>query len=251
MEFPHDEPQFCSYPAPKPPVAVPLVTTEPHPCPYLPDRQASLRAFRIQRLEGDLYHQFMDASFRRSGQFIYQPVCVGCRSCIPIRVNVRAFKPNKSQRRCWRQNQDLRIEITKPDCSDEKFELYQRYLAGWHGQRDAPLDKVGLQSFLYSSPVDTLEFSYRDEGGRLLAIGICDVCTLSLSSVYYFFDPAHAQRGLGNFGVLKELQFARDRGIGYYYLGYWVQNSPAMSYKANFRPHELLGPDNKWRLGDQ
>jgi len=199
-------------------------------------------------MSGDLYHQFMDASFRRSGQVIYQPVCSGCRSCIPIRVHVPTFKPNKSQRRCWRLNQDLHVQIAIPQFTDEKFNLYQRYLAHWHRQTDTPLDKTGLQNFLYASPVDTLEFTYRDEAGQLLAIGICDVCSLSVSSVYFFFDPDQSQRGLGNFGVLKELQFARNHGLGYYYLGYFVPESATMAYKVNFRPHELLGPDNKWRF---
>ena len=76
---------------------------------------------------------------------------------------------------------------------------------------------------------------------------ICDVCPESLSSVYFYFDPAEARRGLGTFGAVYEIEFARARGIGHYYLGYWVAGCQAMDYKANFRPCEILHPDGVWR----
>jgi arginine-tRNA-protein transferase len=83
----------------------------------------------------------------------------------------------------------------------------------------------------------------------LLAVGICDVCRESLSSVYFYFDPDQASRGLGNFGAITELAYAATNKIQYWYLGYWVRGCPAMEYKANFRPHEILHPDGEWRPG--
>jgi arginine-tRNA-protein transferase len=97
--------------------------------------------------------------------------------------------------------------------------------------------------------VETLEFTYRDSAGRLLAAGICDVCRQSLSSVYFYHDPAEASRGLGTFGALWEIRAAAELGIPYYYLGYWVAGCDTMDYKASFRPYELLHPDGVWRAG--
>jgi arginine-tRNA-protein transferase len=73
------------------------------------------------------------------------------------------------------------------------------------------------------------------------------VCARSLSSVYFYFDPAHARRGLGTYGAMREIELARQRGIAHYYLGYWVQPCGAMRYKDEFRPNELLGADGTWR----
>jgi arginine-tRNA-protein transferase len=80
----------------------------------------------------------------------------------------------------------------------------------------------------------------------LAAIGIADVCTRSFSSVYFYFDPELSERGLGTFGALHELQWASQRGIPYYYLGFWVNGCEKMNYKSNFRPYQLLGHDGLW-----
>jgi leucyl-tRNA---protein transferase len=237
--------QFSHYPAIPAPVDLRLVTLPPHPCPYLPGRESTSRAFYIHRLSPDLYQAFMDAGFRRSGKLIYQPACAGCRACQPIRVLTARFAASKSQRRCWRRNQDLTISIGSPDPTEEKFALYQRYVAHWHRSDD--VSRESFESFLYESPVHTLEFSYRDLHGRLLAVGICDLSSRSLSSVYFFFDPAEAKRGLGTYGALWEIYWARAQHLPHYYLGYYVGSCGSMSYKANYRPHEILCGDGIWR----
>ena len=240
-----------------PPRAVRLTVLPPHACPYLPGRTATLRAFSVGRLDPDLYHGFMDAGFRRSGRMVYQPVCDGCRRCVPIRVPTDRFRPDKTQRRCVRRNADLTVTPGPPTLTDEKLELYRRYVSQWHdkpgGDADADADtdavngRASLEAFLYASPVATKEFAYRDGDGRLLAVGIADVCRRSVSSVYFYFDPDHRGRSLGTFGACHEIAWAAAAGIPHYYLGYWVSGCRKMAYKANFRPYELLGPDAAWR----
>ena len=163
-----------------PPRAVRLTVLPPHACPYLPGRTATLRAFSVGRLDPDLYHGFMDAGFRRSGRMVYQPVCDGCRRCVPIRVPTDRFRPDKTQRRCVRRNADLTVTAGPPMLTDEKLDLYQRYVGQWHdkatgGAADADGSRASLEAFLYASPVATTEFTYRDAAGRLLAVGIADV----------------------------------------------------------------------------
>lgn len=237
---------FSYYPSLPAPIPLRLVEMPEHACPYLPGRVARSRGFWAEKLPGDLYPQFMDAAFRRSGRVLYQPTCNGCRQCVPIRVPVGRFQPSTSQRRAWRKNQDLVVSAGPPTLTDETFALYQKYIAGWHGT-PSPETRDGLEAFLYQSPVDSLEMRYRDPAGRLLAVGICDLSATTLSSVYFFFDPDHARRGLGTFGVLFELDWALRHGIAYYYLGYWVEGCDAMRYKALFRPSEVLGTDGVWR----
>jgi arginine-tRNA-protein transferase len=227
-----------------------LVVTPDHACAYFSDRSSRTRAFWASSIPADLYHRFMDAGFRRSGQVVYQPVCSGCRRCIPLRVPVARFTPDKSQRRCWRNNADLSVTIGPPEISAEKHALYERYRRHWHGSAEGE-DWDSFNSFLYESPVETLEFCYRDPTGKLLGVGICDVCEQSLSSVYFYFEPDEAKRGLGTYSALWELDFAHRSAIPYYYMGYWVSGCGAMEYKANFRPFELLGTDGVWREGGQ
>ena len=190
----HDQPAvapptFSHWPACPPPVRIPLTQLGGHPCPYLPRREACDRAFLADTLPPRLYHGLMDRGFRRSGKVIYQPTCRGCRACVPVRVRVDDFVPNKSHRRCLKRNADLSISETSLLPDEEKFELYQRYQRGRHGDT-GHLDWQSFVDFLYDSPIDTREFCYRDADGRLVAVGICDVCSASVSSVYFYYDPA-------------------------------------------------------------
>jgi arginine-tRNA-protein transferase len=252
-----DPQTFSHYPTWPPPVSVRLATIGEDACSYLPHRMSMIRAMLVREMPAEMYRQFMDAGFRRSGTLLYQPACRGCRACVPLRVPVESFRPSKSQRRCWRKNVDLTISIeSDPTPTDEKFQLYCRYLREWH-ERDlnaeypgatGELSRSSFESFLYDSPVDTVEFTYRDVSAKLLAVGICDISSESLSSVYCFFDPASARRALGTYAALREMEYARINRICYYYLGYWVSDCRTMSYKSDFRPYELLGTDGVWRV---
>ncbi|QOV87719.1 arginyltransferase [Humisphaera borealis] len=248
---PPDHPAtFSCYPAIPPPIRLSLVNTGEHACPYLPGRMSSNRAFWAEQIPPEVYHAFMDAGFRRSGKFVYQPVCRGCRQCISIRVPVKEFRASKSQRRCLRRNDDLRVAIGPPEPDAERFALYQKYVTQWHGKKpaDDPEDPYeSFCSFLYESPVDTVEYQYRDQGGRLIGVGICDLSPQSLSSVYFYHDPDESHRSLGTFSALREIGDCIDRGIPYYYLGYWVDQCTTMDYKSSYKPHQILHPDGIWR----
>lgn len=195
-----------------------------------------------------IYHGFMDAGFRRSGLMLYQPVCAGCRECRQIRVPTARFKPSKSQRRVERKNSDVEVVVRKPNPTREKFDIYQRYVLKWH-LHEKPSTWQEFAEFLYEYPSTSIEFEYHLDG-RVVAAGLCDVCEASLSSVYFYFDPDFAERSLGTFGAVAEINWARVRGIPHYYLGYFIRECTSMSYKANFRPYQLLGTDGVWREGD-
>jgi arginine-tRNA-protein transferase len=123
--------------------------------------------------------------------------------------------------------------------------MYVRYLRHQHDGTMSE-DADDFEEFLYKSMTDTLEMTYRKDG-RLVGVGIVDLCADCLSSVYYFFEPDESRRSLGVFGVLQEIEECRHRGLSHWYAGYFIAGCPQMSYKANFRPHELLGADGIWR----
>src|SRR5262249_18401175 len=154
------------YPAIPPARRTSLVTTPPHECPYLPDRLAENRAFLAQRVLPESYHELVDAGFRRSGRGVYQPPCPGWRASGAVPVPVERFRPSKSQRRVWRRNSDLSISVGPARCGDEDYALFARYMSRWHGS-DTARSRDDYESFLHDSPVDTLQFHYRDASGRL------------------------------------------------------------------------------------
>lgn len=221
-----------------------LVQGDFHQCPYLPGRVAREEMFRALEFPPELYHDFMDHGFRRSGYYFYRPVCPRCKECRPIRVVVPGHRLTKSLRRIINKNRDVALKIGKPRVTAEKHSLYCRYLEAQHnGYQSSAIED--LRRFLYNSAVHTLEFEYRLLD-RLIAVGIVDVCSRSLSTVYAYYEPEFSHRSLGTFSALEEIRFCREHGVPYYYLGYYVAGCKSMSYKNRFEPNEILDLSTLW-----
>lgn len=221
---------------------------EEHPCAYLPGRRARLLLVRPPDFTPGLYHAFMDLNFRRLGFLVYRAACERCQECHSLRVLVPEFEPRRTQRRCLARNRDLEVTVGRPEATEEKHALYERYLRLRHhgGQMTGAWDE--LTSFLYDAPPLTVEMTYR-AGDKLVAVGIADVEPRAMSAVYCYFDPDEEARAPGVFNVLSLVEECRRRGLPYLYLGYYVAGSPKMAYKAGFHPHEILSPDGRWRRG--
>ncbi len=221
------------------------------PCAYLPGRVAREQAFAAERLPGGLYHDLMDRGFRRAGHVFYRMRCPACRACVPIRVPVVPFTPTRSQRRVMRRNRDVTLQMAPAlrPARDEVLDVYGRYLAFQHPSTRQGESRESMEAFLYEDCVDTIEVSYRVDG-RLMGVSVLDVCERSWSSVYHFFEPDFARRSPGVFSVMAEIEICRRLGVPHYYLGYWIAECPAMAYKADYRPCEIL-ENGAWRVADR
>src|SRR5262249_40865431 len=95
-------------------------------------------------------------------------------------------------------------------------------------------------------PFPTQEWCYY-LGDRLVGVGYVDDLPGGLSAIYFYYDPDERGRSLGTWNVLSIIEHAARRGIPYVYLGYYVENSASMTYKARFVPNQLVGEDGQWR----
>jgi arginine-tRNA-protein transferase len=222
-----------------------LEPSPPSPCPYLAGRDSRLVVLRPERITPGLYRLFMDLNFRRLGPVVYRPACEGCRECRQLRVDVLLFRPNRAQRRCSKRNADVVADTGRPEATEEKHAVYRRYLEARHdGQMSGSWEE--FREFLQEAPPFAREVVFR-VGDRLLGAGIYDAGREAVSAVYFYFDPDLQDRSPGTFNVLWLLGEARRLGASWVYLGYHVAGSPRMSYKASFRPHQILGDDGRWR----
>ena len=80
----------------------------------------------------------------------------------------------------------------------------------------------------------------------MVLFSLADQQADALSAVYSLFDPLMEKRSLGTYMVLWMVRRAEQLELPYVYLGYWIEESPKMAYKARFRPLEGLGPDG-WK----
>jgi arginyl-tRNA--protein-N-Asp/Glu arginylyltransferase len=224
-----------------------LFLTLPHACGYFSQRAAQNLVLDPSAPHLDrMYPKALNQGFRRAGGHLYRPRCAHCQACRPCRVPVEAFTPDRSQKRCHKRNTDLVVIEAAPGYTEERFELYMRYLRHRHpGGGMDQAEPADFEQFLSApwSPTLFLEMRLAD---RLLGVAVTDVCVSGLSAVYTFFDPDHAARSLGTFGILSQIEMARQRGLEYLYLGYWIEGHPKMDYKRRFAGLETLG-DSGWK----
>jgi len=226
-----------------------IVIDQLSPCPYLAGRTARLPHRQpLKRLTLRQFDERLEIGDRRSGTMLYRPGCPSCTACEPIRLNLATFRPNATQRRTFRQGEQLlETRFALPTVDDARIDLFNlhRELRGLD-RGDEPIDTLGYEQFLTDSCCRTVELSYWHKG-QLVGVAITDVSLKALSAVYCFFDPRLTDLSIGTYSVLKQVELCRAQQRQFLYLGYYVAGSPHMIYKAKFHPHERRVNDN-WQL---
>ena len=247
------------------PIAPQFYVTAPQPCPYLPG-QSERKLFTA--LTGDGARALNDSlskqGFRRSQNVLYRPACSDCAGCLSARIRVADHKPGRSHRKVIRRNADLQREATSPWATEEQFSLFRRYLDSRHADGGmADMDIFEFAAMVEETPVRSrvIEYTGRAQDGdrtdsqgdrdrQLRAVCLTDVLDDGLSLVYSFYDPDLAARSLGTYMILDHVELARQVGLPYVYLGYWVPGSAKMAYKSRFDALEVF-IGGRWQdIGD-
>jgi arginine-tRNA-protein transferase len=245
-EHPRDTPQFY--------------LTAPSPCPYLPGREerkvfTHLVGERAPQLNDVLTH----GGFRRSQSIAYRPACEHCRACVSVRIVAAEFKETRSFRRLRQANEDIIGDMRAAVPTAEQYSLFRAYLDSRHSDGGmADMTVLDYSMMVEDSHVRTRIVEYRRRGpdtaihgrgqGPLYAVALTDVLSDGLSMVYSFYEPDEPQRSLGTYMILDHVAKARQMGLPYVYLGYWVDGSPKMDYKRRFLPQERLAPQGWERV---
>jgi len=224
------------------PIAPQFYVTAPQPCPYL-DGKMERKLFTA--LQGDsaskLNNSLSRQGFRRSQNVLYRPSCAECAACLSARINVSEFHPTKSQKRTLRRNRLIERQATSPWATEDQYALFRTYLDARHADGGmADMDVFEFSAMIEETPVRSRVIEYNDPAQKaLVAVSLTDVLADGLSMVYSFFAPDRRGSSLGTYMILDHIEIARETGLPYVYLGYWVPGSAKMGYKAKFSGLEV------------
>ena len=223
------------------PLAPQFYVTAPQPCPYLAGR---MERKLFTALQGDQSEKLNDSlskqGFRRSQNVLYRPSCSDCAACLSARIDVSAFQASKSQRRSINRNAHLTRHAASPWATEDQYALFRRYLDVRHADGGmADMDVFEFAAMIEETPIRSRVVEYTDPESRLTAVCLTDVLDDGLSMVYSFYEPGLPKQSLGSWMILDHVEIAREAGLPYVYLGYWVPGSPKMGYKATFSGLEV------------
>ncbi len=215
---------------------------EPRGCSYLASVQASLEYRLMVEVSPHELESMLVRGWRRFGPAYFRPACRPCHGCISVRLDVSRFEASPSQRRAWKRVQRFRIEVSSPQIEAKRLELHARWHAGRETSRGWEPTNLSEEEYAtqFAFPSSTgCEAAWFD-GDELVAVGLVDVTPQSVSAAYFFYDPSIARTSPGVANIMHCVQYARDVGARYVYLGYTVDGCRSLMYKGLFKPHEVL-----------
>lgn len=227
--------------------------SRPAVCPYLPDRVEQMVFTDLGSADNpaELHDQLSRNGFRRSQGIAYKPNCDRCSACIPVRVPVDRFAPGRTFRKLMKRNAGVEASLVPATARTDHYEMFRRYVRSRHSDGGmAHMSFDDYAAMVQDSPIPTRLAEFRTATGELWGACLTDLLDDGLSLVYSFFDPLYSDDSPGTQMILWHIAEAQRRGQPYVYLGYWISQSPKMSYKRRFRPMEAYGPDGWYPLDD-
>jgi|TARA_B100001741_G_scaffold72307_1_gene58248 Putative arginyl-tRNA:protein arginylyltransferase len=215
--------------------------TEPSPCPYLQGKKERRLIADTRGCDEAVVQSLLSENgFRRSHDVLYTPFCEDCKACLPVRVRADLFTPSKSQRRVLSVNKSINVKKMSAHATTEQYSLFSKYQSTRHINSDmSNMDFIDYKAMIEETSTNTCIFEFRNSK-RLIAVCLVDEMIDGLSAVYSFFDPFYKKYSLGTMMILSLVNECKKNNLMHVYLGYWVQNSPKMSYKQNFSPLEYF-----------
>ncbi len=212
-------------------------------CAYLEGRQVRMNYKYVMHSNSKFNSAVIQRGWRRFGNYYFYPICKDCNECKSLRINVKEFKPSKSQRKAINRNRDTRVIVQRPTVTTAHIDLYNKYhywkslKDGWSAKKISPSEYYeNFAEGHYDFGKEVLYFV----DNKLVGVDLIDIVEDGISSIYFFYDPDYAKLSLGTYSLIKQIEFAKILNREWIYLGYWVDGCKAFKYKENFTPLEIL-----------
>jgi len=214
-------------------------------CGYFKDRESLFEEYLLEDISEVEFEYLLAHGMRHFGDYYFRPRCLDCYQCIPIRLRVADFQITRSQKRAVKACSGLKVKIGTPSYTYEKFSLYINHKAKFQTLVDDVEDEQNFRLSFYVNTAFGIEFEYYMDD-KLVGVALGDHTTNTFSAIYTFYDTSVLKLSLGTFSILRQLEFCRQKGVKFFYLGYYIEDNQSLKYKAGFRPNEVY-VDLSWR----
>ncbi|PAF44312.1 arginyltransferase [Helicobacter sp. 11S02596-1] len=212
-------------------------------CSYIKTKTSQFHYLYIEECRPYFYRGLLERGWRRFGRYFFAPVCTDCKDCISIRQLVGDFVFSKNHKRVFLKNKHTHLVISRPYVDDAHLFLYEKYhqhMRDKKGWEYAGIDRASYADMFVDGFMDFgYEFAYY-VGGSLVGVGLVDALLDSMSAIYFFYDHDYGDLSLGTLNILSQIKIAKEKGLKYFYPGYWIKDHYCMGYKERFKPFETL-----------
>ena len=212
-------------------------------CSYLEDREQITHYKIIDNCTKEGNQDLIERGFRRFGKMYFRPICVDCNECQSIKIDVENYSFSKSARRVLKKADHISTYIQKPTLTQEHLSLFEKYHLFMHKKKEWNYNETSAEHYYNSFVIGHEEFGhevlYFDEG-KLIGVDLIDVLKDGISSIYFYYDPDYAHLSLGKYSLYNQIKFAKKSKMKWIYLGYYVEDCPSLSYKAEYKPYVTL-----------
>ena len=212
-------------------------------CSYLKDKEQSTHYKMIDNATSHDCQNLIERGFRRFGKMYFRPICDGCNECQSIKIDVQNYTFSKSARRIMKKSAQISIHTQTPTLSQEHLDLFEKYHLHMKEKKDWTHNHTTaehyFQSFVDGHRDFGFEVLYFDKE-KLIGVDLIDILEDGISSIYFYYDPDYARYSLGKLSLYRQIEYAKVHNKKWIYLGYYVEDCPSLSYKAEYKPYVTL-----------
>ncbi len=212
-------------------------------CAYLDNKQMRMEYKFIENCPQELNKNLIQRGWRRFGEYYSKPKCIDCKECLSLRIDATNYRFTKSARRTIRKNFNTKILIQKPTITRDHLNLYEKYHSSMEAKKGWKHYSLSPNSYHELYVCGSMEFGKEVlyfVDNKLIGIDLIDIIDDGISSIYFFYDPDYAHLSLGRFSLYQQILIAQNYKLPWIYLGYYVKGCPSLSYKANYKPFEIM-----------
>ncbi len=212
-------------------------------CSYLDNLKQTTHYKIIENCSLESCQNMIERGYRRFGKMYFRPICSTCQECQSIKIDVNNYTYSKSSKRVIKKAKDIEIVMQQPSLSKEHLKLFDKYHLFMNKKKGWDYKKVTANHY-YDSFVDGAndfgyEILYFDKD-KLIGVDLVDILDDGISAIYFYYDPQYSNLSLGKLSLLQEISIAKRANKKWIYLGYYVENCPSLSYKADYKPFQTL-----------